>query len=61
MPTKDRIVFTIATPRTVSPETWERFNARTRAEGADPRAVLRRLIELYIQKGLPNDAPPPKD
>lgn len=56
MPTKDRIVFTIATPRTVSPETWQRFADRTRAEGFDPRAVLKRLIENYIERGLPHDA-----
>ena len=58
MPTKDRVVFTISTPRTVPPETWQQFADRTRAEGFDPRAVLKRLIEYYIAKGLPHDAPP---
>jgi hypothetical protein len=56
MPTKDRIVFTISTPRTVLPDIWQRFADRTRAEGSDPRAVLRRLIEFYVEKGLPHDA-----
>jgi hypothetical protein len=55
MPIKDRIVFTISTPRTVLPDTWQRFADRTRAEGLDPRAVLKRLIEHYIEKGLPRD------
>jgi hypothetical protein len=61
MPTKDRIVFTISTPRTVPLETWQRFADRTRAEGFDPRTVLKRLIEYYVAKGLPHDAPPSKD
>jgi hypothetical protein len=51
MPTPDRVVFTISVPRTLPAETWEAFAAKTRAEGADPRAVLRRLIEAYVQKG----------
>jgi hypothetical protein len=64
MPTPDRVVFTISTPRTLPSETWEQFAAKTRAEGLDPRAVLRRLIEFYIEKGLPDDAstdPPRRD
>ena len=55
MPTPDRIVFTIAVPRTLPAETWQQFTARARAEGFDPRAALRRLIEHYIAKGFPND------
>ena len=51
MPTPDRIVFTISVPRTLPAETWEAFAAKTRAEGADPRAVLRRLIEQYLAEG----------
>ena len=56
MPIPDRIVFTIAVPRTLPAETWQQFTARARAEGLDPRAALRRLIEHYVAKGFP-DAP----
>lgn len=56
MPTPDKLVFSISVPRTLPPETWERFAARTRAEGSDPKGILRRLIEYYIEKGLPDDA-----
>ena len=55
MPTPDRIVFTIAVPRTLPAETWQQFTTRARAEGFDPRAALRRLIEFYVAKGFPND------
>ena len=56
MTTPDRVVFTIAVPRTLPDETWQTFAAKTRAEGSDPKGVLRRLIEYYIEKGLPHDA-----
>lgn len=56
MPTPQKLVFSISVPKTLPPETWERFAARTRAEGSDPKGVLRRLIEYYIEKGMPDDA-----
>ena len=53
MPTKDKVVFTISIPRTLPPETWQQFTTRARAEGLDPRTVIRVLIEYFIAKGLP--------
>lgn len=55
MPTPDRLVFSISVPRTLPAETWDRFAAKARAEGSDPKGILRRLIEHYIEKGLPPD------
>ena len=60
MATPDRVRFTISTPRTVSDETWDTFAEKTRAEGSDPKGILRRLIEYYIAKGLPHDTAPEK-
>ena len=56
MPTPQTLVFSISVPKTLPRETWETFAAKTRAEGSDPRAVLRKLIEYYIEKGMPDDA-----
>ncbi len=56
MPTTHTLVFSISVPKTLPRETWETFAAKTRTEGSDPRAVLRTLIEYYIEKGLPHDA-----
>jgi hypothetical protein len=53
MPTPDRVVFTVSVPRTMPETTWQQFADKTRAEGSDPRTILRKLIELYIEKGLP--------
>lgn len=53
MPTPDRVVFTISVPRTLPESTWQQFADKARAEGSDPRGVLRALIEHYIEKGLP--------
>lgn len=56
MPTPDRVVFTVSVPRTMPETTWQQFADKTRAEGSDPRSVLRKLIEYYIERGLPHDA-----
>jgi len=41
----DRIVFTVRVPRTVSPETWERFLERVQASKLTPLDAFRRFIE----------------
>ena len=41
----ERIVFTVRVPRTVSPETWERFLERVRASGLTTLDAFRRFIE----------------
>ena len=53
MPTPDRVVFTVSVPRTLPETTWQQFADKTRAEGSDPRTILRKLIEFYLEKGLP--------
>lgn len=46
----DRILFTIRDGRTLPASTWERFVEKARQAGSSPAAVLRTLIEQYIQR-----------
>ena len=44
------ILFTIRESVNFPRDLWERFHERTRDEGSNPAAVLRRLIEEYLKQ-----------
>ena len=54
-----KILFTIRESQNFPRELWDRFTARTAAEGKSPVAVLRQLIDTYLTR--PNHDTPPKD
>jgi hypothetical protein len=44
-----QILFSIRESANFPRDLWERFQQRTRDEGESPIAVLRRLIEAYLE------------
>jgi len=48
--TQRPILFSIRESANFPRELWEQFQRRTRDEGQSPIAVLKRLIEAYLEK-----------
>jgi len=57
---RERILFTIREGRTLPFETWQRFTEKARAAGNTPAAVIRQLIERYLQENRAHDVPTEK-